>query len=248
MRRVLLLLPLLCAEPATAQTIDNESRYRECMALVERSPDAGFEAALAWQGLGGGNGAMHCLAKALFWLKQYGEAARRFERLAQEMPASPEFKADLLAQAAQAWLLAGDAARAEDLLTAALGLAPDDADLFIDRSRARADQRRYRDAVDDLDRAIQIDPYRPDAFAYRASAHRHLDALDAAEADADRALWLDPANPYALLERGTLRRLRGDADGARADWMAVLRAAPDTPVAEDARTNIERMDVRIEGK
>ena len=214
------------------------------MALVEKNPDGAFDKALAWQGLGGGEAAEHCLAAALLGLRQYAEAARRLERLVLQSREGDSIRVGLLAQAARAWLLADDPARSYDVLTAAIKLNPDDPELLIDRAEARAAMKHYREAVDDLDNAVRLDPGRAEAYVFRATAYRFLDDLVRAEADAERALRLDPQHPEGLLERGILRRLKGDTAGARKDWLAVLHTAPGTAAAESAQRNIEIMDVK----
>lgn len=229
---------------APAAEVDHAQAYRACMELVGRHPEEAFERASAWRALGGGDAADHCVAAALVGLKQYGEAARRFESLAQAIKAEPPVKADLLGHAAQAWLLDGKPARAHAVLTAALGLKPDDVELLEDRATALAAAGNHRDALADLDRVIERDPGRADAFAFRASAHRLLGSLVLAAADAERALALNRLHPEGLLERGIIRRLQGDDDGARRDWLAVLAAAPGSAAAGDAQANLERMDVR----
>ncbi len=232
------------AIPAAAEEIDHAKRYRGCMALAKRAPQAAFDEALAWTGLGGGKAADHCAAAALVGLGQYEEAARRFEALAQVIKAEAPARADLLAQAAQAWLLGGDGGRAEAVLTAALKLLPGDVDLLIDRAAARAQMGRYRSAVTDLDQAIGKDTGRADAYVFRASAYRFLDDPARAETDVARALALDAGHAEGLLERGILRRLGGDEAGARQDWLAVATGHPGTPAAAAARANLEKMDVR----
>lgn len=236
------LLACLFTVGAGAAEIDPARKYEACMALAEREPDKAFNTALNWHGLGGGDAADHCTAKALLYLKQYEEAARRFEDLAQRIAAEPGFKAALLGHAAQGWLLADNPERADDVLTAALGIAPDDAGLLVDRGLARAEMHRYRAAVEDLSRAIEIEPRRAEAFAFRAAAYRYLENLGQADADAERALGIEPENPEALLERGNVRRLRGDKAGARADWMLVIEVAPGMPVAATAQANLQIMD------
>ena len=67
---------------------------------------------------------------------------------------------------------------------------------------------------------------------------------EAALADVEAALKLDPRNIDALLERGLQRRLAEDKAGARADWMAVLSIGPETAQGDDARLNLERLDVK----
>lgn len=234
---------VLAGTPAAAAEIDHARQYEACMALAERDAQQAFDAALAWRDLGGGEGAEHCLAKALLYLKQHGEAARRFETLAQTVKAGPAFKAELLDQAAQAWLLDGKAERAEATLTAALKLAPDDPGLLVDRGLARADLQWYRLALADFSRALEIDPRDADALAFRAATHRYLDDLAAAAADAEAALTIDSENVSALIERGVLRRLGGDNAGARTDWMLVIELAPGTAAARMAQANLQRMEL-----
>ena len=234
----------LAVVPAAAAEIDHAREYSACMTLVQRDAEEAFESALAWRDMGGGDAASHCVAAALLGLKQYAEAARRFETLARKIKAKPRFKAALLAHAAQAWLLDGKPERADGVLTAALTLDPEAPDLHIDRAVARAAMKLYREAVGDLDRAIELDPGRADAFVFRASAYRYLDSLDRAEADAERALALDGRHPEGLLERGMVRRLKGDDDGARRDWLEVLSIAPGTSAARAAQRNLEKMDVK----
>ncbi len=88
-------------------------------------------------------------------------------------------------------------------------------------------------------------PVRPDLLILRASAYRYLDALELARDDIDRALARGPDNPDGLLERGILRRLAGDAPGARDDWLRAIALAEGTPVADSARADLERLDVKV---
>ena len=222
----------------------SQRKYDDCMTLARDKPEQGFEQATAWRGLGGGDAAEHCAATALVGLGQYAAAAGRLEALAARSKRDPRVKAGLLAHAAQAWLLDGKSQRAEGVLTAALKLAPDDAALLVDRAEAKAGQKNFAGAVDDLTEAIRRDGRRPDAFVFRATAYRFLDRLELAQADVARALTLEPTHVEGLLERGILRRLSGDDAGARQDWLQVLRLAPTSPAADAARTNLAAMDVK----
>lgn len=244
---VIFLLLLIATPDSHAQVIDNAREYAECMALTKRDPQAAFDRAGSWEGLGGGEAAEHCGAAALIGLALYEEAATRLEALARATRRDAPFKAALLSQAAQAWLLAGNPAQAHSVLSTALTLDPSNAELLIDRSTTLAALNNYAEARRDLDRAIQLSPIRAEAFAFRASALRILGDTAGAIADAERALQLDPTLPEALMERGNLRRLEGNDAGARSDWLKVLEVAPDSEAARAARDNIEKMDVRPEG-
>lgn len=226
------------AEPSDADA----AKYRACVAAVKKSPDDGFETAIAWQSLGGGAPAEHCAALALLALGHHAEAAHRFEALARSVDADKAVKADLLDQAGQAWLLANSPVNAGRLFDAAIALKPDDPGLLTDRSQAHAASGDLKSALADLDAALAIDPYYVDALVFRGSARRQLGRTDDAAADIAEALTRDPGNPDALLERGMLRRLLGDEPGARRDWVRVIEAAPKSAAADTARANIERMD------
>jgi tetratricopeptide (TPR) repeat protein len=236
---------LLSATPAGAQHLPavEADHYARCMDDARRNPAAALESATAWRNSGGGHPAEHCAAVALIGLKRYGEAGKRFDGLADAMIKAPaELRAEVLDQAGQAWLLAGDAARAEGSLTSALALMPDDPDLLTDRSEAYAAQKRYNEAIADLDRALARDAGRIDALIFRASANRFSGKLDEALRDAEAAAQLAPNDPDALLERGNVRRLKGDDAGARQDWRRVAELAPNTPAAAAARENLAKLD------
>jgi len=240
----ILVLAIAGASAAPATDADGRREYDACMALARDNPQQGFDRAIAWRGLGGGDAAEHCAAAALIGLGHYADAATRLEALAAASKRTPQIKAGLLAHAAQAWLLGGKSQRAEGVLTAALKLTPDDAALLVDRAEAKAGQKNYQGAVDDLTSAIRRDNRRADAYVFRATAYRFLDRLELAAADADRALALEPSHLEGLLERGILRRLKGDDAGARQDWLQVLQLAPTSPAGDAARANLEAMDVR----
>lgn len=242
-RALLVFLLAGLVAPAAGQPIDPAAEYDACMAEARRDPQSAFDRATGWRGLGGGEAAEHCAATALIGIGQYAEAGRRLEALAQASRRPPAFRAEVLSQAAQAWMLDGNAGQAEALLAVAVAIDPGNPDLRIDRSFAFAALGRYEEAVQELDRAIKLAPGRAEAYAYRASARRLLDDLGPAAADAERALSLDPNSPEGLLERGILRRLRGDNAGARADWMRIIAAAPDSDPARAAQANIEKMDL-----
>jgi regulator of sirC expression with transglutaminase-like and TPR domain len=221
--------------------------YQNCMTLARAAPAEGLDSALAWGPLGGGDGARHCAAVALIGLGQYRAAAQRLERLSADLrDGDAGLSFEVLVQAGQAWILAGDAGRAHAVQSAALGIDPDNVELLLDRSITLATAGNYWEAVDDLNRALELAPDRPDLLTLRASAYRSLDALALAREDIARALSHAPNDPDALLERGLLRRLAGDEAGARDDWLRVIGLADGSPSAEAARVNLERLGGKVE--
>jgi tetratricopeptide (TPR) repeat protein len=223
----------------------DEATYEHCLSLAKTDPSAARDLAEHWQSRGGGHPADHCYAVALIGLKQYKEGATHLEALAKAMDHAPDsLRADVLDQAAQAWLLQGDAARAYADDSAALNLLPGDPDLLVDRAEAAGSEGWFDKAAADLDRVLSSDPNRIDALIYRASANRELGKLDAALIDIDKAVSLAPNAVSALLERGDILRMKGDLAGARRDWVRVSELAPGSSDSETAKTNIERLELK----
>jgi tetratricopeptide (TPR) repeat protein len=236
---------LLTVAPLRAQRLPavEAEHYTRCMEAARQTPQTAFDQANAWRIAGGGHPAEHCADVALIGLGRYAEAAGKLEALADTMTKGPvELRAQVLDQAGQSWLLAGDPARAAAVLTAALALTPNDADLLIDRAEAFAGEKNYREAVADLDGALKLDAKRVDALVFRASAHRSLEQYDMARRDIDAALRLAPDQPDALLERGNIRGMTGDQAGARKDWQRVVQVAPNSAADGAAKANLAKLD------
>jgi tetratricopeptide (TPR) repeat protein len=227
---------------AWAQQIDPRREYASCMAEARSNPKDGFDHATHWLGLGGGDAARHCQGAALIGMGQHEEGARRIEALAQDMRAESVFRAELLAQAAQGWMLAGKPDKAEATLNAAIKLAPEDVELYIDRAQALAQRGDLEGAVADLNLVLKRDPLKSDAYVFRASAYRQLGKTDLASADLVTALQINPLHVEAFLERGMLNRLAGNTAAARRDWLTVIERAPNSPAAATASQNLGQMD------
>lgn len=240
---------LAAAPPSPADDVAAARWYRQCMQLTDTDPQKALDRAEAKSKAQGDVmgvadvadvAAGHCAAVALVRLERFAAGASRFEELAGKADRL-DLRAALLDQAADAWLLAGNAERALKVLTAAVEIAPEDADLRIDKARAEAELGRYGEAAGELDNAIALDPGLADAYVFRASARRRLNQMEGAAADLEKALTLDPHHPEALLERGVLRQLDGDRSGARADWDLVVAVAPDSAAAQAARVNLSAL-------
>lgn len=214
--------------------------YDRCLGLLADDPESAATLAEAWARRGDTTGAAHCLALSRVALGQPAAAAEELEALAAAEPSTlaPASRAALYLQAAQAWLMAANPARAHDAADRALALAPDDAAILVERAVAAERLDRHAEVVAGLTDALRLDPSRPDALVLRAVAHRRLGEETPAMADIQAALALDPDSPEALLERGILRQRLHDLQGARADWERVILLAPDTPVADLAHQNL----------
>jgi tetratricopeptide (TPR) repeat protein len=252
MRNVLLALIalILAAAPALAgstssgePSLDQAKEYSDCMTLARRVPAQAYESATAWQKKGGGSAAGHCAAVALIGLGRYSQGAASLEKLAAgEAKKRKDLAAGLYGQAAQAWLLANDNARALKDQNLAIKLAPKDADLLTDRGVNLASTGKYWEAIDDFNLAHDLARERADILVFRASAYRLVESLDLARDDIAEAIRLQPNNPEAYLERGIIRRLANDIPGARADWKRVMTLGPGTPAAEAAASDLKQLD------
>jgi len=219
------------------------NRYDRCLELVKHDAAGAYAQAQAWSG--GGAAALHCQALALVALKRYSEAAQKLEDAAAgEAKAAPPLRAELLDQAGNAWLLAGNAGKAENAFSSALSLQPKDEDVLADRARARGVARNWSGAFDDLTAVLAIDPDRADVYVLRASALHAEGHRKEASADLAHAFEIYPGYPEALVERGAMRLEAGDRAGARADWQQAARDAPDSDAGQTARARLDRLSAR----
>lgn len=230
---------LLSAVGAARAAPSDAGHYRRCLADSSTNPGAALSDAESWAKSGGGVPAEHCAALALVNLKRYAEAASRLDGIAGgRAKLDVAFRVALFDQAGNAWLLAGDGARAVQSFSGALALSAGDADLFADLARAQAMRHDWQEVVLDLNAALQLSPRRPDLLVLRASARRALKRYEDARNDIEAALKLKPGDGDALVERGLLRRQLGDIGGARRDFEAALKSGSGNAAAQ-AKENLE---------
>ena len=191
---LLTILPVVAwAAIGTARVPSASAHYRSCLSASNLNPTTALAEAETWTKSGGGVPAQHCAALALVNLKRYGEAATRLDHIAADRGVPDmSFRAALYDQAGNAWLLAGDGARAVQSFSAALALSARDPDLFADLARAQAMRHDWHEVDLDLNAALQLSPRRADLLVLRASARRALQHFAEANADVELALKLKP--------------------------------------------------------
>jgi tetratricopeptide (TPR) repeat protein len=241
---MVLVLPTasLAATPSALDdpALTGKNRYDRCLEVVKRDAAKASSEAAVWASAGGGSAALHCDALALVEMKRYPEAAQKLEGAA-GAGVLPPLHAELLDQAGNAWLLAGNPARAESAFTAALEFDPKNEDILSDRARERGAAKNWTGALADLTAVLAIDPDRADIYVLRASALHAQGRKSAAGSDIARALDIYPDYPEALVERGTIRLESGDRAGARADWQMAVREAPDSDAGTTARARLAQL-------
>ncbi len=206
---------------------DHQRRYTECMSLARRDPLRALPAAEKWMADGGSMGARHCVAIAMFESGKHVQAATQLEAMARDMGQDrPSLRAELWAQAGQAWLEAGQAENAVTAQSRAIELNAADADLWIDRGLSFAAMRAWPRCISDLDRALALRPDSVQVLVLRAAAWRNAGDPGKALADADRALSIAKDHSEALLERGFALLARGDRQAANQAFMKVQRLVP----------------------
>jgi tetratricopeptide (TPR) repeat protein len=216
--------------------------YRRCLIDSNANPAIALADAESWAKSGGGVPAQHCAALALVTLKRYVEAGTRLDKMAADRGVPDiSFRTALYDQAGNAWLLAGDGARAVQSFSAALALSAGDADLFADLARAQAMRKNWHEVDLDLNAALQLSPRRTDLLVLRASVRRALKRYEDARNDLEAALKLKPRDGDALVERGLLRKDLGDLGGARRDFQAALKSSSGETAAQ-AKENLASLN------
>jgi tetratricopeptide (TPR) repeat protein len=189
-----------------------------------------------WYARGGGDAALHCRAMALASLGSFAEAARGLDMLAQGTP-DASAQADLWTQAGDFHMAASDPATARGFFDKALAADAQSVEALDGRARARAAQRDFAGAVEDLNRLLWLSPNDVEGLSLRAAARRQSGDAAGALADADAAIAADPASALAYFERGAARAITGD----RADWQEAERLDPGGEFGQLAATNRARL-------
>jgi tetratricopeptide (TPR) repeat protein len=186
-------------------TQEFDAKHKACLERIAEDNELAYEEAMIWQDDGGGRRAKHCVAMALYALGHEDEAASRLDALAIASDGgTKKMRADFLAEAANFWLVAGEADRAYKSATDGLKLRTDHIDLRITRARAYAVLERYDYAETDLKSVLKFSPNNADALRYLADAKMNQGRLDEAKVDIERSLRADPTKVETALLRGQI--------------------------------------------
>jgi tetratricopeptide (TPR) repeat protein len=209
------------------QSPDHLRLYNECMELARAEPLKALPVAEKWHANGGGLAARHCVATSMYGAGRYVQAAAQFEAIARDMGMDrPGLRAELWAQAGQAFMEAGLPDKAVQAQSKALELKSNDPDLWVDRALSLAALKTWPRAISDLDRALALRPNDVDTLVLLAAAWRNAGNPARALEQANRALKVAPGHSEALLERGFANLARGDRPSADTDFSTVLRIVP----------------------
>lgn len=236
-----MILPLLLLLQAAPTPSDPASaRFEACVDLAIAEPERGLTEASAWRFAGGGLLARQCEGLSYATLRNFPGAAGAFEEAARAAEVAKDARvAPLWAQAGNAWLAAGDGARARLALDAALatgtlkGLALGEA--HLDRARALVAAGDLPAARADLDRAAVTAADDPLVWLLSATLARRMGDLPRAGVDIARALERGDDDASVQLEAGNIAAATGDEEGAKQAWTRAAQRAPDSPAGAAAK-------------
>jgi len=78
--------------------------------------------------------------------------------------------------------------------------------------------RKYKEALQDFDKAAQLDPYSADIYNYRGMTKYYMNDFQGALADFDKTIKLQPDYAEAYNLRGVVKGELNDEKGACTDW------------------------------
>lgn len=232
-----ILLALAAAQAAPAGDV---ARFQSCVALVKSQPENGVASANDWLLKGGGILARQCLGLGYSALERWAPAATAFEQAARDSEkAQDPRRADYWVQSGNAWLAAGDGAKARAAFDAALAaatLSPElRGEVHLDRARAAVLLGDIKGARTDIDQGLKLVPADPFAwYLSSALAQREQDPARARK-DIDKAVALAPDDADVLLLAGNVAGLAGDTEGARSFYTRAAAAAPASAAAKAAQ-------------
>ena len=182
--------------------------------------------------------AKRCEGMSLAGTAHWAAAAEAFSAAATS--AGPDKAAALWAQAGNAWLAAGEPARAATALDAALvaseGLTGfDRGELMLDRGRAAVATGDLPGARRVLDQALAAVPTDPLVWLLSATLARRAADPPRAAHDIAEALRLAPDDAAVQLEAGNIAAVAGDEAKAKEHWGEAARLQPIGPSGAAAK-------------
>ena len=218
-----------------------------CLDQAIESTDAGVAFAQKWRIDGGGFYARHCMGFAFARAERWGPAIIAFEQAAEEAERSGEMaqSARLWAQAGNAALASGDAAKARNEFDAALARGLPDGlekgEVHLDRARALVALGDVSAARDSLDIALTLAPRDPLGWLLSATLARRSGEMPLAQAHIARAVQLSPDDASVALEEGNIAVLTGHEDMARSAWARAIKLNPQSSAGKAAADNLTRL-------
>ena len=236
---ILLALAAPAAAPARIAPGSPEARFISCANDVKTNPKTALDSAQAWIEKGGGTSARQCFALALAGLERWSDAGAAFDEAAAEAERTRDSRqGELRAAAGNAWLAAGEPAKAraafDAAITAGLPSPAAEGEARLDRARAEVAVEDLAAARADIDKAIELLPQEGTGWYLSAALAVKERNLTRAHLDIARAVTLSPNDAGFLLEAGNIAGLSGEVDAAKRLFDRAAHADPDSDAGKAA--------------
>lgn len=224
--------------PAAAPQSDEE-KFRACLIMVDKDPEAAIAMAGQWRVSGSLVMARQCLGMAYAATQRWASAMTAFEQSAQTAEGNKDARAaGLWVQAGNAALAAKDAVKARGYFDAAIILGtltgPEAGEARLDRARALVATNDLPRARTDLDAALGLVPADPLAWLLSAALARRMGDLPRAQKDIAEAAKRAPDDASVALEAGNIAAMAGQEEAAKTAWQAAQRLQPNGPQGQAA--------------
>jgi tetratricopeptide (TPR) repeat protein len=226
---------------------DVAAKFQACLDAGTSDPDAGIRFAEAWRIDKGGFHARECMGFSLARAERWPAALVALEQAADdaERAGSVPDGARLWAQAGNAALAGGDAAKAKSDFDAALARGLQDGvgkgEVQLDRARAMVALKDLPAARTDLDNALGLVPQDPLAWLLSATLARRMNDLPLAQKHIAQAVKLSPDDASVALEEGNIAILSSHEDVAKLAWERALKLSPDSGPGKAAAANLTQL-------
>ena len=223
------------------------AKFQACLDQAGEAPDKGVAFAQQWRIDGGSFYARNCMGFAYARAERWVPAIVAFEQGADEAERNGEMvqSGRLWAQAGNAALAGGDAAKARDDFDAALARGLPDGlekgEVHLDRARALVALNDVKGARASLDAALDQVPRDPLAWLLSATLARRSGEMKLAQAHIARAVQLSPDDASVALEEGNIAILTDHEDVARSAWQRAVKLAAEAPAGKAAADNLSRL-------
>ncbi|QDC38429.1 tetratricopeptide repeat protein [Sphingobium fuliginis] len=223
------------------------AKFQACLDQAVEAPDKGVAFAQQWRIDGGSFYARNCMGFAYARAERWAPAIVAFEQGADEAERNGEMvqSGRLWAQAGNAALAGGDAAKARDDFDAALARGLPDGlekgEVHLDRARALVALNDVKGARTSLDAALDQVPRDPLAWLLSATLARRSGEMKLAQAHIARAVQLSPDDASVALEEGNIAILTDHEDVARSAWQRAVKLAAEAPAGKAAADNLSRL-------
>ncbi|MGH9339493.1 MAG: tetratricopeptide repeat protein, partial [Acidobacteriota bacterium] len=166
--------------------------------------------------------ARHLLGLSLFL---HGEVGRAIQTL-EDLRSLGRKDMGVLYTLSVAYIRAGRFSEAQDVLASLFKAHSGSAESHLLLAQALEGQHKYREALDEVNRALELNPELALAHFYKGRIYWRQAKAEQAEAEFSRELQINPKHTDSFYFRGTVRFFEQRFDDAEADFRRALELDP----------------------